>query len=198
MYTFFKDEVIVLRRNFVGEKDLVLTVYTKKLGKESIFIPNGQLIKNLPFVYLAEFVWFNGVFYKIKDRLYISEIDRFKNMGIDLAKDYKKFVSGYNIINLIYKYAPHQDEKIFILFKKSIYYLTVAKDVKVFELAFLIRLIYLNGELNISKMEITDSEKKFLNLLMKLNLSQIALNLDFSQKLDLEYLKNKLLEFLNM
>ncbi|WP_297886988.1 hypothetical protein [Sulfurihydrogenibium sp.] len=176
MHTLFKDEVIVLKRTFVGEKDVSLLVYTKKLGRESIFIQNGQLIKNLPYVYLTEFSWFYGVFYKVKDKLYINEIDRFQNIAIQLVKDYEKFLSGYNIINWIYRFAPHPDEKIFILLKKTLYYLATSKDVKTLELAFLLRLTYLNGELNISNLDINDKEKNFLSKIFKTPLSEIAKN----------------------
>lgn len=196
MYTLFKDEIIVLKRVFVGERDLSLIVYTKKLGRESIFIQNGQLIKNLPIVSLTEFNWFNGVFYKIKDKLYISEIGKFKNIAIELVKDYEKLSTAYCIIDWIYKFAPHPDEKIFILLKKTLYYITLSKDPKLLELAFLLRLTYLNGELNISKMNISDKEREFLNLLMKKTLSDVAKNLNYNQKIDIELIKNKLLGYL--
>jgi DNA repair protein RecO (recombination protein O) len=195
MYTFFKDEVIVLKRVFVGEKDLTLTVYSKKSGRESIFIQNGQIIKNLPIVSMTEFSWFYGVFYKIKDKLYISEIDRFKNLALDLVKDYDKVVSAYRVINWLYRFAPHPDERIFILAKKTFYYLTISKNSELLELAFLLRLAYLNGELNLNKIDIKENEREILKTVFKTNILDLATKPIHVSALD--FLKNKILEILN-
>ena len=195
MYTFFKDEVIVLKRVFVGEKDLTLTVYSKKSGRESIFIQNGQIIKNLPIVSMTEFSWFYGVFYKIKDKLYISEIDRFKNVALDLVKDYDKLVSAYRVINWLYRFAPHPDERIFILAKKTFYYLTISKNPELLELAFLLRLAYLNGELNLNKIDVKENEREILKTVFKTNILDLATKPIHVSALD--FLKNKILEILN-
>jgi DNA repair protein RecO (recombination protein O) len=195
MYTFFKDEVIVLKRVFVGEKDLTLTVYSKKSGRESIFIQNGQIIKNLPIVSMTEFSWFYGVFYKIKDKLYISEIDRFKNVALDLVKDYNKLVSAYRVINWLYRFAPHPDERIFILAKKTFYYLTISKNPELLELAFLLRLAYLNGELNLNKIDVKENEREILKTVFKTNILDLATKPINVSALD--FLKNKILDILN-
>ena len=194
MYTLFKDQAIVLKRTFVGEKDLSLTVYTKKLGKDSIFIQNGQLIKNLPIVSLTEFNWFSGVFFKIKDKLYINEIDNFKNVAIEIVKDYNKFLSAYNIISWIYNFAPHQDEKIFILLKKTLYYLTLTNDTDLLELSFLVRLMYLNGELNLNIIDLENQEKELLINLLKTPISQIS-SISNKENINLQKIKEKLLSF---
>ncbi|PMP76047.1 MAG: hypothetical protein C0178_06945 [Sulfurihydrogenibium sp.] len=195
MYTFFKDEVIVLKRVFVGEKDLTLTVYSKKSGRESIFIQNGQVIKNLPIVSMTEFSWFYGVFYKIKDKLYISEIDRFKNIALDLVKDYDKVVSAYRVINWLYRFAPHPDERIFILAKKTFYYLTISQNPELLELAFLLRLAYLNGELNLNKIDVKENEREILKTVFKTNILDLATKP--MQVSALDFLKNKILDILN-
>ncbi|WP_028949994.1 recombination protein O N-terminal domain-containing protein [Sulfurihydrogenibium subterraneum] len=194
MYTLFKDQAIVLKRTFVGEKDLSLTVYTKKLGKESIFIQNGQLIKNLPIVSLTEFNWFSGVFFKIKDKLYINEIDNFKNVAIEIVKDYNRFLSAYNVISWIYSFAPHQDEKIFILLKKTLYYLTLTNDTDLLELSFLVRLMYLNGELNLNIIDLENQEKELLIHLLKTPISQIS-SISNKENINLQKIKEKLLSF---
>lgn len=194
MYTLFKDQAIVLKRTFVGEKDLSLVVYTKKLGRESIFIQNGQLIKNLPVVSLTEFNWFSGVFFKIKDRLYISEIDNFKNVAIEIVKEYNRFLSAYNIISWIYSFAPHQDERIFILLKKTLYYLTLAKNTDLLELAFLVRLVYLNGELNLNAIDLDTQERDLLTFLLKTPISKIS-SLLGEENQNPQKLKEKLLSF---
>ena len=196
MYTLFKDQAIVLKRTFVGEKDLSLTVYTKKLGKDSIFIQNGQLIKNLPIVSLTEFNWFSGVFFKIKDKLYINDIDNFKNVAIEIVKDYNRFLSAYNIISWIYNFAPHQDEKIFILLKKTLYYLTLTNDTDLLELSFLVRLMYLNGELNLNIIDLENQEKELLINLLKTPISQIS-SISNKENINLQKIKEKLLSFAN-
>jgi len=145
METIFKDEAIVLRKSYSGEKDLSITVYLKKYGKENIYIPFGQIIKN-PIVTVSEpFNWFRGVFIKRKGKVYIQEIDDFKNLSLQIAKDLKKFETAFFISKYFNKYVISPDEKYFIFLKKSIYYLLQTKNTDNFKLNFLIKFIFLNG-----------------------------------------------------
>jgi DNA repair protein RecO (recombination protein O) len=192
METVYKDEAIVLNRKFVGEKDLTITVYTKKSGKESIYIQNGQYLKNMPYSILSPFCWFKAVLIKIKDKLIISEIDSYKQIGYYISQDIEKFEAGFNIINFTYKLAPHQDERIFILLKKSLYFLTISKLPKLLEILFLLKITYLNGELDLKRLNLNNKEFDFLKGLMEKSIkeaSQIEIeNVEF-----LESLRSKLI-----
>ncbi len=145
METIFKDEAIVLRKSYSGEMDLSITVYLKKYGKENIYIPFGQIIKN-PIVTVSEpFNWFSGIFIKRRGKVYIQEVDDFKNLSLKISRDLKKFETAFFISKLFNKYVISPDEKYFIFLKKSIYYLLQTKNMENFKLNFLIKFIFLNG-----------------------------------------------------
>ncbi len=145
METIFKDEAIVLRKSYAGEKDISITVYLKKYGKENIYIPFGQVIKN-PVVTISEpFNWFKGIFIKRKGKVFIYEIDDFKNLSLQIAKDLKKFETGFFISKYFNKYVISPDEKYFIFLKKNFYYLLQNKNTQNFKLNFLIKFIFLSG-----------------------------------------------------
>jgi DNA repair protein RecO (recombination protein O) len=145
METTFKDEAVVLRKSYSGEKDLSITVYLKKYGKENIYIPFGQIIKN-PIVTISEpFNWFKGIFIKRRGKVFIQEIDNFKNLSFQIAQDLKKFETAFFISKYFNKYVISPDEKYFIFLKKNIYYLIQAKKTGNFKLNFLIKFIFLSG-----------------------------------------------------
>ncbi|RMD45924.1 MAG: hypothetical protein D6831_02775, partial [Aquificota bacterium] len=116
MENSFKDEVIVLRKTEVGEIDLSITVFMRKVGKESIYIQKGQLIRNITVTATEPFNWFKGVFVKRKEKIFIKEIDTFKNLAIPIAKDLDKFYIGSFILDFFNRYASYEkgDEKLFI------------------------------------------------------------------------------------
>ena len=140
-----KDEAIVLRKSFSGDYDLSLTVYMRKYGKENIYLPKGQILKS-PFLPSSEpFTWFKGLFIKRREKFFIKEIDRSRSLGVLIAKDQEKFETAFFITNLFNRYIIFPDEKVFILLKKSLYYLTQEIDKSVFSLNFTAKLIYLSG-----------------------------------------------------
>ncbi len=145
MENTFKEEAIVLKKTPVKETDLSITVYTKTLGRENIYIPKGQIIKSFIPTYTEPLNWFKGVFFRKRDTLYIKEIDRFKNLALPLSKDLEKFYTGFFITDLFNRYAVFPDEKLFILLKKSLYYLQYFGKVEVFKTNFLAKFIYLSG-----------------------------------------------------
>ena len=192
METVYKDEAIVLNRKFVGEKDLVITVYTKKSGKESIYIQNGQYLKNMPFSVLSPFCWFKAVLIKIKDKLIISEIGSYKQIGYHISQDIERFEAGFNIINFTYKLAPHQDERIFTLLKKSLYFLTISKLPKILEILFLLKITYLNGELDLKRLNLNSKEFAFLKRLMEKSVKEVS-QIETESLEFLENLRNRLI-----
>ena len=145
METLIKDEFIVLKKNLIPDFDLSLTVYFKKLGKENIYIPKGQILK-YPFSYISEpFSWNRGIFFKRRDKVYIEEIDKNKNIGIFFTHDKKKFYTSYFFIKLFLNYITFPDDKLFILLKKSLYYLILTKNPEIDKLNFLVKFVNLNG-----------------------------------------------------
>ena len=142
---FVKDEGIVLRKSLAGDYDLSITVYFRKYGKENIYIPKGQLLKS-PFLHATEpFSWFYGVYFKRKEKFFIKELDRSKSLGLEIAKDINRLKTGFEMLNIFNKYVIFPDEKVFILLKKSLYYLTTDINTDLFRLNFLAKLIYLSG-----------------------------------------------------
>jgi len=140
-----KDEAIVLRKSFSGDYDLSLTVYMRKYGKENIYLPKGQILKS-PFLSSSEpFTWFKGLFIKKREKFFIKEIDRSRSLGLLISKDQEKFETAFFITNLFNRYVIFPDEKVFILLKKSLYYLTREIDKDIFILNFTAKLIYLSG-----------------------------------------------------
>lgn len=174
MENFIKDEAIVLNRNFIGEKDLSITIYMKSKGRESIIIQNGQILRNLPYSVLSPLTWFKAIFLSYKDKVYILEIDKLKHFGLELTDNYDKFETAFKLLNLIYKYAPHNDLHIYTLLKKSLFYLTKTENSNLIYLIFLVRLIYLNGEFNIEHLPLNEYEKNVVKSLIKKSLKEIV------------------------
>lgn len=142
---FIKDEAVVLRKSPAGDFDLSITVYLRKYGKENIYIPKGQLLKS-PFLPATEpFTWFKGVFIKKREKFFIKEIDKSRSLGLGISKDRSRFETAYFITELFNRYVIFPDERMFILLKKSVYYLTQKVDMKIFRLNFTAKLIYLSG-----------------------------------------------------
>ncbi len=174
MENLIKDEAIVLNRNFIGEKDLSITIYMKSKGRESIVIQNGQILRNLPYSVLSPFTWFKSIFLYYKDKVYILEIDKLKHFGLDLTDSYSRFETAFKILDLIYKYAPHNDPHIYTLLKKSLFYLTKTEHPNLVYLTFLVRLIYLNGEFSIEHLHLNEFEKNIVKSLIKKSLKEIV------------------------
>lgn len=193
METIYKDEAIVLNRKFVGEKDIVITIYTKKSGKESVYIQNGQFLKNMPYSLMSPFCWFKGVFIKIKDKFIIAEIDSYKQIGYYLSQDIERFKTGFNILNFMYKLAPHQDERIFVLLKKTLYFLAFSENTKYLEISFLLKITYLNGELDLKRLNLNEREFDFLINLMKKSIKEVS-QLKMGNLELLESMRNKLIK----
>ncbi len=173
MENLFKDEAIVLNRNFVGEKNISITVYMKNKGRESIVIQNGQMLKNLPYSVLVPFTWFKAVFLSYKNKVHLVEIDKLKHFGQLIIDNYERFETAFKILDLIYKYAPHNDPRIYLLFKKSIFYLSKTEKQNLIYLTFLIRLTYLNGELSLEHLPLNEVEREILKSLIKNPLKDI-------------------------
>ncbi len=200
MEGIFKDEAIVLRKSLVGENDISITVYLKKYGKENIYIPYGQIIKN-PIVPISEpFNWFKGVFIKRKEKLYIKEIDNSKNLAILISQDLKKFEKAIYLSKIFNRYVISPDEKMFIFLKRFFYYLTISKNPDIDELNFLVKFIYLNGifpELERCRrcgVKITKKNFGYIsidtNSVICKQCEYKLTKLDFSDVLSLERLKN--------
>ncbi|WP_457642266.1 DNA repair protein RecO [Persephonella sp.] len=145
MENIFKDEALVLRRSLVGEYDLSITVYFRKHGKENIYIPKGQLLKSPLLTPTEHFNWFKGVFIYRRDKVFIREIDRYKNLALEIAKDLSIFNTAFFFTDIFNRYVLFPDERLFIFLKKSLYYLTKTKNVKNHRINFLVKLIYLSG-----------------------------------------------------
>lgn len=146
MEIFLKEEAFVLNRKFIGNQDALITVYTQKLGVENIFIPNGQLIKNLPYVYLDKFTYIEAVFQKYReDKVYIVDIDRTITYGLKISTNPECFYRLTDVSGLLYRYAPYPDKMIFNLYKKTILYCVKTMEVYKYYLAFLVKFSYLLG-----------------------------------------------------
>ena len=145
MENTFKDEAIILKKTEVGDTDLSVTVYMKKAGKENIYIPKGQIIKTFIPTVTEPFNWFKGVFVRRKDKVFIKEVDTYKNLALPISKDIEKFYTAFFIIEKFNRYVLFSDERLFILLKKSIYYLLSIKNLELFKTNFLAKLIYLSG-----------------------------------------------------
>jgi len=145
MERLIKDEAIVLKKSYVGDTDLSVLVYTKKTGKENIYIPKGQLIKHPYLPFLEPSNWIKGVFSFKKDKVYLEEIDNYKLLALDIVKDLDKFNTLFKVFDIFNKYVGFPDERMFILLKKTLYYLSVEKDVSLHNLNFLVKFIHLYG-----------------------------------------------------
>ncbi len=145
MENTFKDEAIVLKKTEVGDTDLSITVYMKNSGKENIYIPKGQIIKTFIPTATEPFNWFKGVFTKRKEKVFIKEIDNYKNLALEVSKDIDRFYTAFFILDKFNKYVLFSDERLFILLKKSLYYLLSTKDTEIFKTNFLAKLVYLSG-----------------------------------------------------
>ncbi|MDQ7055527.1 MAG: DNA repair protein RecO [Persephonella sp.] len=145
MSSLIKDEAIVLRKSYVGDYDVSITVYMRKQGKENIYLPKGQLFKS-PYISSTEpFTWFKGVFIRKREKFFIKEIDRSKTLGIEICKDLNRFQTASYMFDTFNRYIIYPDEKMFIFLKKSLYYLTDSCEIDIFRLNFLAKLIYLSG-----------------------------------------------------
>ncbi|WP_456392530.1 DNA repair protein RecO [Persephonella sp.] len=145
MVNILSDEAIVLRKSLSGDYDVSLTVYMKKYGKENIYIKNGQKLKS-PFIYATEpFTWFKAVFIRRKEKFFIREIEKSVSLGIQIASDIPRFTTAYSITDLFNRYVIFPDEKIFVLLKKSLYYLTRTSSLDVFTANFIAKLVLLSG-----------------------------------------------------
>jgi len=144
---FIKDQAIVLRSSYAGSKDLSITLYIKGVGKENIYIKNGQVIKYPYLPVLQPLNWFKGVFLFYKEKILIKEIEKSVNLGFTYTKDLKKFETSLWILNLFDKYTIFQDEKLFNLLKNSIYHLQFIENekLKTFKASFLLKYIYTSG-----------------------------------------------------
>ncbi len=145
METVFKDEAIVLRKSLVGSVDLSITVYTKQVGKENIYISKGQIIKSTVITATEPFNWIKGVFRYVKGKLYLQEIDRYRNLSLPISQDIKKFETAFYINRVFNKYVIFPDEKFYILLKKTFYYLSEGYSPEYIKLNFLSKLVYLSG-----------------------------------------------------
>ncbi len=145
MQTIFKDEAIVLRKSPVGSFDLSITVYTKQIGKENIYIPKGQLLKSSIITASEPFNWFKGVFKLIKGKLYLQEIETFQNLAIPISQNLDRFETAFSINKIFHKYVIFPDEKFFILLKKTLYYLSTTDKPEMIKLNFLAKFILLSG-----------------------------------------------------
>lgn len=146
METFIKDEAFVLSRRFVGNSDMVITIYGQKLGVETVFIQNGQLIKNLPYVYLDKFTYIKAVFQKYREeRVYISEIYKVITFGLKVSESLESLFILTEISNMIYNYVLYPDKTIFNLYKKTLYYSIKTGQIHRYYVSFLVKFIYLLG-----------------------------------------------------
>jgi DNA repair protein RecO (recombination protein O) len=145
MEKLVKEEAIILKKSYVGDEDLSVLIYGKKIGKENIYIPKGQLIKH-PYVPILEpSNWFKGVFIFKKDKIFIEDIDKHKLLALEISKDLNKFYLLFYIIDTFNKYVGFPDERLFILLKKSLYYLSIGKNIALHQLNFLAKFINLYG-----------------------------------------------------
>ncbi|NPA51474.1 MAG: DNA repair protein RecO [Aquificae bacterium] len=145
METIFKDEAIVLRKSPVGDIDLSITVYTKQTGKENIYLPKGQVIKSNLITVSEPFNWFRGVFRHIKGKLYLQEIDSFRNLALPITKDLERFYTAFDINITFNRYVIFPDDRFFILLKKTLYYLSQDSAPHIIKTNFIVKLIYLSG-----------------------------------------------------
>lgn len=149
MELFFRDEGFVFNRRFVGNNDVVVAIYTKKLGVENVFIQNGQLVKNLPYIYLDKFTHIRCIFTKLKDgKVYIYDIDSVKTLGIEVSRNVELFQTLTDISSIIYTYTPYGDTRIFNLYKKTVFYCLNSGETYKYYLVFLTKLNYLAGVYN--------------------------------------------------
>lgn len=168
---FFKDEAFVFNRRFVGNNDISVTIYTRKLGIENVYIQGGQIIKNLPYTYLDRFSHLKGVFVKLKEeKIAIHEIDSVNTFGIYVSKEIETFEMLTDVSSLIYTYAPYPDHKIYNLYKKVLFYSIDSISPFKYYIAFLVKLNYLLGVYNPSIVE----NQELLNRLLNTKLADIT------------------------
>lgn len=164
MEIFFKDEAFVLSRRFTGNSDVSVTLYTRKLGIETVYIQGGQIIKNLPYTYLDMFSHIRGVFIKLKEeKIALQEIDKIKTFGLYVAKNIETLEILADISSLIYTYAPYSDQKIYNLYKKVVFYSTGSESPYKYHLAFLVKFNYLLGVHNPAMQENPELINRMLN-----------------------------------
>ncbi|RMA97919.1 DNA repair protein RecO [Hydrogenothermus marinus] len=142
---FIKDEAIVLRKSEVGDKDLSITVYTKTLGKENIYVKGAQIIKHPFLPVLQPFNWFKGVLIRYKEKLYIKEIDKSYNLAYNYTKDLDKLKTAIWILETFDKYTLFPDKNMFTFLKKTLYFLSKTNNLENYKLSFVIKYIYLYG-----------------------------------------------------
>ncbi|MEZ0324027.1 MAG: hypothetical protein ABWJ98_06945 [Hydrogenothermaceae bacterium] len=196
MEIFLKDQAVVISRRFIGNSDVALSIYTKNMGVENIIIQNGQLIRNLPYIYLDKFTYFDGVFIKLRnDKIYITDIDRVYTLGISISKDYDNFTYSSKMIDFIYKYSPYPDTNIYNLLKKSLYHISRSKNGYKIFISFLVKFNYLLGIYDPKKISLDREGLQILSIIFKTKIQDAEnLKLDryFYQKL-----YDKLIENLN-
>lgn len=169
MEIFFKDEAFVFNRRFVGNSDVSVTLYSKRLGIETVYIPGGQIVKNLPYTYLDRFSHINGVFTKIKEeKIGLYEIDKVKTFGLYVARNIETFEMLTDMSSIIYTYAPYADERIYNLYKKVLFYSLQAEYPYGYYLSFMVKINYLLGVYNPSVGDRPD----VLNKLLKTRISE--------------------------
>ncbi len=142
---YVKDEAIILKSQPVLERDLSITVYLKKSGKENIYVKGGQIIKHPYLPILQRSNWIRGVFLHYKEKILIKEIDKSYNFGAIYSRDLNLFDTWNWILDVFDRFTTFQDEKMFNFLKKSLYHLKSAKNLEEYRLLFLIRYIYLQG-----------------------------------------------------
>lgn len=170
MEIFFKDEAFVFSRRFVGNSDVSITLYTRKLGIETVYIQGGQIIKNLPYTYLDRFSHVRGVFIKLKEeKVALQEIDSIKTFGLYVAKNIEAFEILTDISSLIYTYAPYPDQKVYNLYKKVMFYSTSSDSPYKYHLAFLVKFNYLLGVYSPAMLE----KPEFINRVLYTKVSEI-------------------------
>jgi len=145
MERLIKDEGIILKKSYIGDTDLSVLIYTKKTGKENIYVPKGQLVKHQYISLLEPSNWIKGIFSFKKDKVYIEEIDKYKLLSLNIVKDINKFNTLFKIIDIFNKYVGFPDERLFILLKKALYYLSIEKDISNHYLNFFVKFIHLYG-----------------------------------------------------
>ncbi|NPA53454.1 MAG: DNA repair protein RecO, partial [Aquificae bacterium] len=78
-------------------------------------------------------------------KFFIKEINQFQNLALPISQNLDKFYTAFYILSIFNKYSISDDEKLFILLKKSFYYLTIIENTENFKINFLAKFILLSG-----------------------------------------------------
>ncbi|WXR61571.1 DNA repair protein RecO [Peptostreptococcaceae bacterium AGR-M142] len=134
---YIKTEGIVLKTVKYSEKDLIITIFTKKIGKISFYGKGLRTSKNKTASAVQLFSLNEFLLKKNGNNYTVSSIDPIKNY-FDISKDIDKFFVGTYILKLI-SLVTYENQTNNRLFELLLNTLDILLDLDIKKLDFLIR-----------------------------------------------------------